>query len=96
MQADMYAEMSTCAWAMYIHTCIDAREVHILKIPAPSAHVRSTVTTFSQIVSFSYYIQDTIQFAPLGLTMTGMLLRNPVAISRVLLQVKRKCGGPKS
>ncbi|GAX85016.1 hypothetical protein CEUSTIGMA_g12437.t1 [Chlamydomonas eustigma] len=36
------------------------------------------------------FLQDTIQFAPLGLTMSGMLLRNPVAISRVLLQV----GGP--
>ena len=31
--------------------------------------------------------QDTIQLFPLGLTMLGMMLRNPGAISRVLLQV---------
>jgi hypothetical protein len=32
--------------------------------------------------------QDTIQLIPLGLTMFGMMLRNPGAIARVLLQVR--------
>ena len=34
------------------------------------------------------FLQDTIQLVPLGLAMTGMMLRNPLAVSRVLLQVR--------
>lgn len=34
------------------------------------------------------FLQDTIQLVPLTLTMTGMMLANPVAIIRVLLQVR--------
>ncbi len=37
------------------------------------------------------FLQDTIQLLPLAATMTGMMLANPLAISRVLLQV-----GPKN
>ncbi|KAJ9515524.1 hypothetical protein QJQ45_021660 [Haematococcus lacustris] len=33
------------------------------------------------------FLQDTIQFLPLTLSMTGMMFANPLAISRVLLQV---------
>ena len=32
--------------------------------------------------------QDTIQLGPLSLTMTGMMLMNPVVISRVFIQVR--------
>ncbi|KAG2423187.1 hypothetical protein HXX76_010955 [Chlamydomonas incerta] len=37
------------------------------------------------------FLQDTIQLVPLSLSMTGMMLSNPVTVSRVLLQV-----GPKT
>ncbi|PNW84115.1 hypothetical protein CHLRE_04g221550v5 [Chlamydomonas reinhardtii] len=37
------------------------------------------------------FLQDTIQLVPLSLSMTGMMLSNPVTVSRVLMQV-----GPKT
>lgn len=34
------------------------------------------------------FLQDTIQLVPLSLSMTGMLIANPLVISRVLFQVR--------
>jgi len=63
----------------------------------PANHVNEVLATNFQVMQrlgdrvLRPFLQDTIQLGPLSLSMAGMMLANPVAISRVLLQV-----GPKT
>lgn len=72
--------------------------------PAPSSWIQLPKNHVNEVLACNFgvmkvlgdrvmrpFLQDTIQLAPLSMSMAGMMLANPIAITRVLFQV-----GPKT